>query len=149
MPPLDGKRYGDTVDQYNDESCAVRAGSGPTKAHKLHLKHVLKQFQAVEKGLSEYVAKYASPYLELLRLLSKHAECRAELLAPLYLLLEATDGSELALDALVTLSPEVRSIHSLSIPCALPYVCPPQLEPLHLQNESTANSSPPLAASRV
>lgn len=145
MPPLDGKRYGDTVDQYNDESCAVRAGSGPTKAHKLHLKHVLKQFQAVEKGLSEFVAKYASPYLELLRLLSKHAECRAELLAPLYLLLEATDGSELALDALVTLSPEVRSIHSL---CYHMYALL-NWRPPHLQNESTANSSPPLAASRV
>lgn len=68
------------------------AGSGPTKAHKLHLKHVIKQFRALEKRLASLLNKHAAQFLELLGDVRERIGCTTALLTPFHLVLETTDG---------------------------------------------------------
>jgi hypothetical protein len=68
------------------------AGQGPTKAHRIHLKHVIKQFRAVEKRLASFLGKHAGNFLELLADVRSKCKLTTPLLPCFTLLLESTDG---------------------------------------------------------
>ena len=74
----------------------IGAGQGPTKAHRLHLKHVQKQFRAWEKRLAALLAKHVAPFLELLAQLRSTLNIAAGLLQCFSLLLETADGRPFA-----------------------------------------------------
>jgi hypothetical protein len=58
----------------------------------LHLKHVIRQFRALEKRLSGFLLKYTPPFLELLSELREIMGISSDLLPCFSLLLEGPDG---------------------------------------------------------
>jgi hypothetical protein len=69
-------------------------GSGPTKAHRLHLKHVIRQFRAVEKRLASMLLKYTPAFLTLLAEMRDLMSITSEIIPCYSLLLEGPDGKQ-------------------------------------------------------
>jgi hypothetical protein len=86
------------------DSSAAPAGQGPTKAHRIHLKHVIKQFRACEKRLASLLAKHSGPFLEILANVRSELGIATSLLPCFSMLLETSDGRPLV----AALGSEVR-----------------------------------------
>jgi hypothetical protein len=84
------------VSNRTTKRCSGPAGQGPTKAHRLHLKHIQKQFRAWEKRLAALLAKHVSPFLEMLTEVRNAMGITAGLLPCFSLLLETADGRPFA-----------------------------------------------------
>lgn len=67
-------------------------GSGPTKAHRIYLKHVIREYRAQEKRLAAHLLKFALPFLEVLRDVREEMNISAEMLPCFSLLLENFNG---------------------------------------------------------
>lgn len=74
------------------------AGSGPTKAHRLHLKHVIRQFRAVEKRLASMLLKYTPAFLDLLAEMRDVMSITSEIIPCYSLLLEGPDGKQFPME---------------------------------------------------
>jgi len=70
----------------------VCPGSGPTKAHRIYLKHVIREYRAQEKRLAAHLLKFALPFLEVLRDVKEEMKIFAEMLPCFSLLLETFNG---------------------------------------------------------
>jgi hypothetical protein len=75
---------------------AHNAGQGPTKAHRIHLKHIIKQFRACEKRLASLLTKHMPAYLELLAEVQTVLGTNYGLLPCCGLLIETPDGRPFA-----------------------------------------------------
>ena len=67
-------------------------GSGPTKAHRIYLKHVIREYRAQEKRLAAHLLKFAQPFLEVLRDVREEMGLSAAMLPCFSLLLENFNG---------------------------------------------------------
>lgn len=76
----------------------LSAGSGPTKAHRLHLKHVIRQFRAVEKRLASLMMKNTPEFLELLAEMRIAMKISSEMIPCFSLLLEGPDGKQFPME---------------------------------------------------
>lgn len=77
---------------------ASKSGSGPTKAHRLHLKHVIRQFRAVEKRLASLMMKNTPEFLELLAEMRIAMKISSEMIPCFSLLLEGPDGKQFPME---------------------------------------------------
>jgi hypothetical protein len=105
------------------------AGSGPTKAHRLHLRHVIKQLRALEKRLASVLNKHAAQFLELLADVRDRVSCTAHHLAPFSLLLETSDGVPFSLT------------HPSIVRPVLPTACPSVLAKISLLTMNEAQDT--------
>lgn len=68
------------------------AGQGATKAHRIHLRHVTKQFRATEKRLAQLLATNAGAFLKALAEVRGIVRADDDPLLMMGFLLEGTDG---------------------------------------------------------
>ena len=80
-------------------------GSGPTKAHRLHLKHVIRQFRAVEKRLASMLLKHTPAFLDLLADMRGIMGITSEIIPCYSLLLEGPDGKQFPMETVCILVP--------------------------------------------